>query len=125
MPGLIWIRSNPRRNPVRQTPPSSFMKLIPNLSWLVVCVLINADPFIAASSTPTKMRPAELPADFIENRGQWGVATRFVARKGLLSVILENNAIDVQVGRGLGERVRLTFEAADTNATLSGEQKRH
>jgi hypothetical protein len=63
--------------------------------------------------------------DFVENRGQWDRATRFVARLGhSMAASLEPTAVRLRV---LGERpadVSLVFEGASKAAAVTGEDKR-
>lgn len=66
-----------------------------------------------------------LPLDFIENRGQWGPSpAKFVARKGLLTAALEDDAIRLFLGTGQPTSLGLTFEGASKKVALTGEQKR-
>ncbi len=78
---------------------------------------------VAAARPPL---PA-LPLSFIENRGQWREAVRFVTRRGPTVALFEDNTITLQLwGRRTGEagavgtQIRMCFEGADT-ASMEGE----
>src|SRR5882762_10991404 len=90
--------------------------------WMVLA------PAIATPNAAAPVRPAslagELPADFIENRGQWDESVEFVARKGALAVAFEKNAISMRVAARQAESLRLTFEGSTTKPTVTGEARR-
>lgn len=69
-------------------------------------------------------RLARPPLDFVENRGQWDAATKFVARKGSLVASFSQGEIKLQSGKGQPASVGLSFEGASKSATLIGEAKR-
>src|SRR5713226_1029955 len=85
-------------------------------------------PAIAAPNAAAPARPAslagKLPADFIENRGQWDESVKFVARKGALAAVFEKNAISLRVAGMQVESLRLTFEGSTTKPAVMGEAKR-
>src|SRR5947208_301758 len=85
-------------------------------------------PAIAQLNPAVPVRPAslagKLPADFIENRGQWDESVKFVARKGALAAVFEKNAISLRVGARQAESLRLTFEGSATKPAVTGEAKR-
>ena len=70
------------------------------------------------------MRPAELPFDFVENRGQWNGRTEFVATKGLAAAAFERTAMKLYVGKGGRAPLSLTFEGASSKARVVGERER-
>ncbi len=65
---------------------------------------------------------ANLPLDFIENRGQWDAAVKFAARKGSLTAFFADDAIQLHLGANQ-PTLGLTFEGASQNVTLVGEEK--
>jgi len=71
-----------------------------------------------------------LPLDFVENRGQWDAAARFVAQRGDLAVRVEEAAIVLQfrgrdeAGEARALAVRLAFEGAREEAVISGSEPR-
>jgi hypothetical protein len=89
--------------------------------------LVGRNVETSASAAPTEVRtvpaPARLPLDFIENRGQWGAATKFVARKGSLAASFEPDAIKLHLEKERPVSLSLTFEGAARAATLTGEEK--
>jgi hypothetical protein len=66
----------------------------------------------------------KLPLDFIENRGQWDDAVKFMARKGAMLASFEKDAIKLRLGRERAAFVNLGFVGAAKGATLVGEGKR-
>jgi hypothetical protein len=67
---------------------------------------------------------AKLPLDFVENRGQWDDAVKFMARKGAMLASFEKGAINLRLGQERTASVSLKFEGAAKGATLAGEEKR-
>jgi hypothetical protein len=65
-----------------------------------------------------------LPADFVENRGQWDSAATFIARQGRMAASLEAGAITLSLAADRPAEVTLTFDGASKQATLTGEEKR-
>ncbi|MHC4140485.1 MAG: DUF7948 domain-containing protein [Planctomycetota bacterium] len=68
------------------------------------------------------------PLAFVENRGQWDTPARFVARRGPMVARLEPNALVLDLNRRQGGRieglvVRLAFEGARAQATISGADR--
>jgi hypothetical protein len=70
------------------------------------------------------VRLAELPLDFVENRGQWNARTKFVARKGSAAAAFERAAMKLYVGKGSRAPLSLTFEGASSEARVVGEGAR-
>jgi hypothetical protein len=70
------------------------------------------------------VRLAELPLDFVENRGQWNARTKFVARKGSAAAAFERTAMKLYVGKGGRAPLSLTFEGASSEARVVGEGER-
>ncbi|HEY3108188.1 MAG TPA: hypothetical protein VGL23_05515, partial [Chloroflexota bacterium] len=64
-----------------------------------------------------------MPLDFVENRGQWEVPAKFVARRGSLAAAFDDNAIRLNLGSA-HSALGLTFEGASPDATLVGEGER-
>src|SRR5262245_28197688 len=105
--------------------------LVANAAVLVL-VLSVAGPGAAGSgarehdspeATPSSPR-ASLPFDFIENRGQWAPATRFVAGRAALAASLECDRIRLRLGKDRPASLVLAFEGASRAATLLGEDPR-
>jgi hypothetical protein len=67
---------------------------------------------------------ARLPLDFIENRGQWHTATKFVAQKGTMTAAFESTAIKLHAPTERSAVLSLIFEHASQQATLVGEDRR-
>ncbi|MFN2384788.1 MAG: hypothetical protein ABR576_00605 [Thermoanaerobaculia bacterium] len=65
---------------------------------------------------------AGLPADFVENRGQWGGSARFVARRGSLLAAFHPDS--VRIHQGDETPLTLRFMAASENVALVGEERR-
>ena len=65
---------------------------------------------------------AALPADFIENRGQWTGGARFVARRGALRAAFHEDSLLIH--QGDETPLALRFVGASTEATLVGEGRR-
>jgi hypothetical protein len=88
----------------------------------------QATPKGIEAKSATKRSGAEaarkLPLDFIENRGQWDDAVKFVARKGALLASFEQRAIKLRLGKDQPASVNLSFEGAAKGTTLGGEDKR-
>ena len=83
----------------------------------------SSSPVIPRSSGTSTAAVTTLPADFIENRGQWKGSTRFVARRGPVAVALEPQAIQVRLGLANPAAVTLTFEGGSPLARLVGEER--
>src|SRR5262245_17127528 len=88
----------------RPYPPLLFALAIPSIG-------------VAAASASDPARPPDsagiaLPVEFVENRGQWPDAARFLARGAGLVAALEDRAIALHPSRGEAAAVRLTFEGA-------------
>ena len=77
----------------------------------------------SAVEAPPSTALANLPLDFIENRGQWDAAVKFAARKGSLTAFFDDDAIQLHLGANQ-PTLGLTFEGASQNATLVGEEMR-
>lgn len=81
-----------------------------------------------AHAAPDKGRdPARLarpPLDFVENRGQWDSAVKFVAQRGAMAASFERDAIRLHFGKEKATSLGLSFEGAARGATLAGEGKR-
>ena len=75
------------------------------------------------SSTNTSATRANLPADFIENRGQWNGSARFAAHRGRVAVAVEPHVIRLQLGLPDPATVALTFEGASPQTNLVGEDR--
>ncbi|HZB45901.1 MAG TPA: hypothetical protein VE360_11675, partial [Pyrinomonadaceae bacterium] len=73
-----------------------------------------------AAATPMARRPA----DFVENRGQWDAALKFVARKGATAAAFEQTAIRLRFGKEQATALGLVFEGASPAAALAGEGRR-
>lgn len=87
--------------------------------------LLLTSTISAAGPPPPRVQAASLPFDFVENRGQWDPAIKFVGRKGPLTTAFEKTAISVRVGnREQTTDVRLVFENASDKAVAIGEGKR-
>ena len=67
---------------------------------------------------------ASLQLDFVENRGQWDVRSRFVARQGPVAASIEPGAVRIVTSGEQPAGVVLSFEGAATDATIAGEQVR-
>jgi hypothetical protein len=91
-------------------------------AYCLTCTLLIALPGGSTRAGTGPARLDRLPLDFVENRGQWPAAARFVAQKGPLSAVLEPGGI--QLSLGTGEAVRLVFEGAMPSTTLAGEARR-
>src|SRR5690349_9360537 len=65
-----------------------------------------------------------LPIDFVPNRGQEGLAARFVACKGPLAASFEPNAIHLHLLQPSPFSAGLTFEGASKPVQLVGEARR-
>lgn len=78
-------------------------------------------PSAVEASTSTTL--ANLPLDFIENRGQWDSSAKFVAWKGALAASIERDAIKLRLGADQSA-LSLTFEGASPEVTLAGTEKR-
>jgi hypothetical protein len=83
----------------------------------------SSSPVIPRTSGNATAAPTDLPADFIENRGQWNGSARFVARRGPVAVALEPQAVLVQLGLVSPAGVTLTFEGGSPLASLVGEER--
>jgi hypothetical protein len=70
------------------------------------------------------VRLAELPLDFVGNRGQWNARTKFLARKGLAAAAFERTAMKLYVGKGGRAPLSLIFEGASSEARVVGEGER-
>ncbi len=75
-------------------------------------------PDDAVEESPTL---AALPADFIENRGQWSGSARFVARRGSLRAAFHQDSL--RIHQGEETPLALRFEGA-SQPTLVGEGRR-
>ncbi|MGH7149135.1 MAG: hypothetical protein ACREIU_00480, partial [Planctomycetota bacterium] len=68
-----------------------------------------------------------LPLAFVENRGQWRTAAKFVAQRGRMRILLEPTGFWWQVegsdpaGSFAGVALRLVFEGGSESAALMGE----
>ena len=68
------------------------------------------------------------PVAFVENRGQWEGASRFVARSGAVTAGLEADGLRLSLLRRVDDRwdgavVRLAFEGASPGVRLAGETR--
>ncbi|HEX8490867.1 MAG TPA: hypothetical protein VF626_07615, partial [Chthoniobacterales bacterium] len=87
--------------------------------------LVLTSTIPAAAPPASRAQTVSLPLDFVENRGQWDPAIKFVGRKGPLTAAFEKNALSVRVGdREKTTDVRLVFENASSEAVAIGEGKR-
>ena len=84
----------------------------------------------SAQTTPTPKRlsapPAVSPADlpFVANHGQWRGAVQFAARRGPLTLLLERQALRLQLGGDSATALAFVFEGARSDVTLDGEERR-
>ncbi|MBK8975468.1 MAG: fibronectin type III domain-containing protein [Planctomycetes bacterium] len=81
----------------------------------------------APLSRPTSDAVSRLPLTFIENRGQWAAAGRFLARDGAMTVGLEDRAVAIRIEEPDGPRaavVRLVFEGSHERPRVVAEQCR-
>ena len=87
--------------------------------------MVGVEP-AARAAAPAERRPREanLPTDFVENRGQWDAAVRFAARKGPMRASFEKGAIQLRYGKERPTRLGLHFEGASAGVTLTGEGRR-
>src|SRR5262245_10351537 len=97
--------------------------------WLLLtCYVVASFPMWSAAPVQTDSASsmlAKLPADFVENRGQWNGPAKFVARRGHVVASLERDAIRLRVGEDRTSSLVLAFEgAANRNVRLVGEDKR-
>ena len=67
---------------------------------------------------------SKLPVDFIENRGQWDGAVKFVARTGATVASFESNAIKFGFGEDRSGFLTLAFEGASSGVEIAGENRR-
>jgi hypothetical protein len=84
-----------------------------------------ADPPLGATSIPNGRaleHRAILPADFIENQGQWNTTARFTAWSGAMNVGLKPDRIELD--RVDGTQVALVFEGASNRVAMIGEAER-
>lgn len=66
-----------------------------------------------------------MPLDFVENRGQWDPAIKFLGRKGPLTAAFEKDAVSLRVSdHDKTTDVRLVFENASEKGVAIGEGKR-
>jgi hypothetical protein len=98
-------------------------------SVLALTLTVGATPSRQAGPPEPQAKAAvtaaALPLDFVENRGQWDSAIKFLGRKGPLTVAFEQNAVALRVnGREKATDVRLTFEKAEDATTTVGQGKR-
>jgi hypothetical protein len=88
----------------------------------------RATPATIESKTATKRAgpsaATKVPFDFVENRGQWDDAVKFMARRGEMSASFEKSAIKLRLGKERAAAVNLSFEGAAKGSTLAGEGKR-
>ena len=85
--------------------------------WLLII-------FHAFGSTPpgaVRSMLAKQSMNFEENRGQWPSSTKFVARKGVITVVLETDGISFREGRR--DLFRIRFEGASQSVALTGEER--
>jgi hypothetical protein len=78
----------------------------------------------AAADGREQTRAAARPIDFVENRGQWGAAVKFSARRGAMMASFEERAIRLRLGKERPATVALNFEGASRRARLAGENER-
>ena len=76
------------------------------------------------AATAAREAAANLPLDFVENRGQWDAAVKFAARKGAIIASFERDAIKLRLGKERPVSIGLRFEGASEGATLAGEGER-
>src|SRR5262245_20211322 len=88
----------------------------------LVCIG-SAGQVHAAPAQLTAVRMDKLPVGFIENCGQWEETVKFAASKGHLCAFFENGAINLRVASGQKDALRLVFEGAAAQTTLTGEEK--
>jgi hypothetical protein len=87
--------------------------------------LVLTSTIPAAGPPASNAQTASLPLDFVENRGQWDPAIKFVGHKGPLTAAFEKNAVSIRVGeRDKTTNIRLVFENALDKAVAIGEGKR-
>jgi hypothetical protein len=79
----------------------------------------KSQPAVQASSPM-----AQLPLDFVENRGQWNSSTKFVARRGAVAAGFESDAIKLHLANSPSAFLSFKFEGAATQARLIGENAR-
>lgn len=94
---------------------------------------INTTETIAQAGLDTEAAPenrrdfsglSKLPLEFIENRGQWGDAAKFVAQRGPTPASFYNDRIKLHLGSDQSAELMLTFEGASKKVRLAGEGKR-
>ncbi|MCI0535195.1 MAG: SBBP repeat-containing protein [Verrucomicrobiales bacterium] len=103
------------------------MNVIHRSPFLAVALFIGISRSFAASRLQEESLarlPAtikQLPLSFIENMGQWHDSSRFVASKGPITAVLETNSVGLHLQGSKHASVRITFEGATLNASLTGE----
>ena len=94
-----------------------------NLFAVCGAVVMAGLPLAVAASLPVV---APMPWTFIENRGQWDVATKFAAHRGDVGARIEHDALALDLPRGPDASagrvdLRFVFEGALAGAAVEGE----
>lgn len=92
-------------------------------SVLLLILALGVAPS-AASAAPLSDALGKLPLDFVANRGQWGPAVKFAARKGEMAAAFGDRDITLRLGKAGATSLALTFEGASSDVHLAGEDER-
>jgi len=106
-----------------QLTPKRPTRLLIGLGVLVSTALGETAVAVPTAALSKPAPDARLPVDFIENRGQWPEAARFVARGAGVVAVLEDQSIALTASGGQTPSLRLTFEGGRVGVRPAGDDR--
>src|SRR5688500_6174796 len=99
---------------------NGFKTVVARFCVVVAHVPATLNAFGSARPSAGPSLLTKQPMHFEENHGQWQSSTKFVARKGKVTAILESGGISIR--EGAKDLLRIAFEGASPAVTIAGEE---